>query len=323
MKKLIDLNETDRKNIESKLGTLSDLEISREYSIGVGIIYRLRTKMNIPTSHHRESKINEHCFDVINHISAYWLGYLFADGCICATTGNRHIISISSIDEEIIKKYSNFIKFSGKIRKSIINNKGNYGISIDNISLYKKLKEYGMVDKKTAILNAPKINEKYYLSFLCGYFDGDGCISFNHSINSWKACLGFGSYDFYCWVQEILIKNNIIFSTEKNRKTKTEKSFYIVCMNGISGKYFLELCYKELPKEIPLSRKMEKYNQLCAITQLSNPRFQEWEFMLLEKYGIEKGIEEINKDIRNYGWIRSVESAKKIYNKRIQNNKKF
>ena len=187
MKRLQDISRNELEKLEQEIGNISDTALSKKYEIGSGIIFRLRTKNGIkaidPGSYDR-CRINERCFDDINSISSYWLGYLFADGCVCNTTGNRHIISLTSIDRDMMEKYSSFLEHKGNIGSRKIKNGLVYTLGIDNRYLYDKLNNYDMINRKTHILCPPNIKEEHYFSFLCGYFDGDGCISLNTNINS-------------------------------------------------------------------------------------------------------------------------------------------
>lgn len=263
-------------------------------------------------SYHKKPKLNINCFNKIGHVESYWLGYLFADGCICKTTKDRYIINLTSIDKEVIVKFHKFVCSKNKIQEKDYNNKKVYAVSFSNKYLYYKLKEYGMKSRKTKILDAPNIDETYVFSFLCGYFDGDGSISISKNINSWRVSIGFASLKFYNWFNSILDSKNLIYSIENNRRTKLNKKFYISCLNGISGKKFLELCYENIPSELSLKRKQRKYKELCKVNNLSNPRFQKWEIDIIKRNGIESGILLINKDSRNYGWIRGIESTKRV-----------
>ena len=317
MKTVRKLSREEIKEISSRLGEEKDSKIAEEYDISLGSVYRFRKSMGIlafPDAKKKEPNFNEHCFDEINHISAYWLGFLFSDGCVSETTENRKIISFSLIDEESVIKFSKFIGYKKDIRvgKTPKGNNKTYSVSISNENLYNKLLEYGMKPNKTKTLQKPKINDEFIFSFLCGYFDGDGSISLNKRVNSWKVSFGFASVDFYNWFNFILDESDISYSNEKNRKTKIGNQFYTTCINGVSGKYFLSLCYKNLPESLPLGRKVEKYRELCSVKKFSPPRYKKWEKEILKNNDLDIALDLIKNDIRNYGWVRNRESARKI-----------
>lgn len=249
-------------------------------------------------------------FDIINHESAYWLGIMFSDGCICKTTGGRHILKLTSMDKDTIEKFSIFLKTDNKkqITISKINKNIYYSISISNEYIFNRLNELGCVIRKTKILMKPKIANKYIFSFLCGYFDGDGSISLNKNINSWKVSMGFASENFYLWIKSILDSKNIIYSIEE-KTTKTNTPFFVVCMNGISAKYFLGLCYENLNKKIFMKRKFEKYDEMRR-ENFANPKITAWEMDIINKNSPEIAKIKIETDKRNYGWKRNIRTIR-------------
>lgn len=241
----------------------------------------------------------------MDHKEAYILGLMFSDGCVCKTTNNRHTVNFGNKIRSCVKVVAEY--FGSNIIVGTANKKRYYRTSICNIDLFNRMNEYGCIMRKTHILKKPNIPEKYIWSFLCGFFDGDGSISCNRSINSWKVSIGIASKDFSDWLISILNQNNILYNYEI-RKTKTGK-FYNITMCGIMGKHFLSLCYTET-LSICLKSKYNRYKKLCSI-KLKNPSYNIWELELLEKYPLDIAINKINTDNRNFGWIREKRSAKR------------
>lgn len=50
-------------------------------------------------------------------------------------------------------------------------------IVLNSKKMSNDLIDKGIVPNKSLVLKPPKINKKYYLPFILGYFDGDGTIS--------------------------------------------------------------------------------------------------------------------------------------------------
>jgi hypothetical protein len=48
------------------------------------------------------------------------------------------------------------------------------------------LTDKGVPPKKSLILKPPKIEKKYYLPYICGYFDGDGSINKTSQYNNYS-----------------------------------------------------------------------------------------------------------------------------------------
>jgi len=297
------------------LGTMPDITLADLTGKKIHWIWRRRTKLNIPSYRSLFGCLPKFSYDVdafndINsNIKAYWLGFYFADGCVCKTTGNRYIVTISSIDEEVPLKLKKFYNIDSNhyISNKQINNKFVYSLQLCNKKLFMDLCKLGCLPNKSCILSKPIIDEKYYLPFILGYFDGDGSISRNSSINSWKVSIGTGGASFFEWLANTI--NHIGFTYSVTVKNK----FYTISLCGISAKTLLDKLYSTVPADLPLSRKMEMYEKLKIVKFKKGPNFLEWENVYI-KQNKDNFIcsELISKDKRNYGWVRSPESIRKV-----------
>lgn len=123
--------------------------------------------------------MRERIFHTIqNNETAYWIGFLAADGSIFE---NKLVIGLSAKDTEHLEKFKTFLEIDNQIttRQNSCNNGKTYGASyltIKNIHLIEDLKQYGIVPNKSSqnINFLEKIPQAYIDSFICGYFDGDG-----------------------------------------------------------------------------------------------------------------------------------------------------
>jgi intein/homing endonuclease len=124
-------------------------------------------------------KCNEYYFDSIDkEIKAYFLGLIFADGCISDTRWTKKLnISLQIKDKYILEIFKKEINFEGSIR---INKKTQALIEITSNILCEKLIKLGCIPRKSLILKFPnQIPIKYIRHFIRGYFDGDGCITYS------------------------------------------------------------------------------------------------------------------------------------------------
>lgn len=120
-----------------------------------------------------------------NNFNYYWIGFLMADGSYDDCSGrNRMRLSVTIKDEGHIKILADYLKAKMYYVKE--HNFGKYkcnsscSISITDINGIKQLKsKYGFINNKTE--NPPNLNwidtKEKFLSFLCGFIDGDGCIA--------------------------------------------------------------------------------------------------------------------------------------------------
>lgn len=165
--------------------------------------------------------------------------------------------------------------------------------------------ELGCTPNKSYTLCPPNIDEKFYLPFILGFFDGDGCLSLNRSINSWKAAIGTASLKIKDWVNNYFKQFGLDFSITTS-KTKNG-SFYHLSVCGSAAKFFMKLLYNSLKDEvIPLQRKFEKYMEMAACEMTHKPRFKEWEKELMQSDINDKKCScIINSHPLNYGWERT------------------
>lgn len=110
-------------------------------------------------------------FDVINtKTTAYWLGFLFADGCVQPQLG-RLKIEISSKDDWLLHKFKYDLSLTNKIE---IRDKYSM-LRLNRNDIIKNLILHGCVSRKSKIIELPVLDSyELYLAFLLGFFDGDG-----------------------------------------------------------------------------------------------------------------------------------------------------
>jgi DNA-binding transcriptional regulator WhiA len=290
------------------LGTLPDTTLAELTGKHVGWIYRKRINQNIPSYRSLfgclpRCKYDIHAFSNINSVSAYWLGFYFADGCVCKTTNSRHIVQMTSLDKEVIDKLNAFYGLQSPMcQTKIVNNKNAYTLQLCNKKLFNRLYELGCVTKKSNILGPPFIEEKFYLPFILGYFDGDGCVSRNSTINSWKVSIGTGGHDLFEWITSIIKSLNLAYSIEIKKK---KNYFYNICLCGISGKVFLDQLYSSVPEKLPLSRKKQRFLEM-SLVKFRGPKLFDWEKEYIfsnRDNNICSSL--IENDPKNYGWKRS------------------
>lgn len=123
--------------------------------------------------------LNEHYFDVIDtYDKAYWLGFLFADGC---NTGKDIVIGLKDTDISVLEQFKLDIESNVVIKHLDVFNKSvqkiihSERLCVSSPIMCNALRELGMVKCKSKILKFPNIETKFLSSFIRGVFDGDGC----------------------------------------------------------------------------------------------------------------------------------------------------
>ena len=117
------------------------------------------------------TSINENYFEKIdNQDKAYWLGFLYADGCI--TDNNRLVIHLAIKDIGHLEKFKESLSWEGDIKcydKSV-------KIAIRSNKLTNDLISHGCTPRKTFTLTFPNLDKDLIPHFIRGYFDGDGSV---------------------------------------------------------------------------------------------------------------------------------------------------
>jgi hypothetical protein len=127
----------------------------------------------------RKYNLNENFFDVLNEKSAYWLGFLYADGYVRMKDGKSGELKLKLKDTDRchIEKFLTDIECIKPIKCGIDNKSKFCSVTVYSNLIVNKLFELGCVNNKTQKIRLPNLNESLMNHFIRGYFDGDGSIS--------------------------------------------------------------------------------------------------------------------------------------------------
>ena len=192
---------------------------------------------------------------------AYWLGFLYADGCVSKKT-NTISISLSSQDEYMLSNFAKELESDNAIAHSIKKMNGkSFNIShfaIRDKQMKQDLIKWGCVPNKSyKEIELPKINNKLIWHFIRGFMDGDG--SLNHSNKSLRLSFTNNSERFLNQLKKELGKDNL--SLDKH------KTPMLVIVGSKQLKPILDNIYKDSNDLIRLDRKYKIYLNhygLCA-----------------------------------------------------------
>lgn len=206
--------------------------------------------------------------EINNEEKAYWLGFIYADGCISeifnkktgALKSRTMELTLSKIDEVHLMKFLLSIKSNKPIEQKLIKLNGNEykacKTSINNKKICDDLINLGCIPRKSLTIDFPKENvvPRYLIRhFIRGYFDGDGCVSFNHDNLSYIVNF-VGTESILSGIQDFVEKENSLFRTVIRGKGKA----FQVSWGGFTNfKLWYELLYKD--SNIFLDRKHIKF----------------------------------------------------------------
>lgn len=258
--------EIDENKVISTYKNLKSFKKTAKYfNVSTSPIKSIINKHNIDKNSSRKYKCDFKFFENIdNEEKAYWLGFLYADGCIRKRKNNSAmILKIKDIDH--LKKFNISLNSDYPIKP--VKNSNCWYIGIYSRSMIDDLIINGCVPKKSLILEFPqKLDKKLYNHFIRGYFDGDGSISFNNK-EYWRVVNIIGTYNFVYNIKLILEKNNI-----KNIGICKNSNIYYLYIQSIDNILkFRDFIYKNA--NIYLNRKYNKFEDFeNEIERLSKER---------------------------------------------------
>ena len=239
---------------------ISKNKLRLKYNISESVIKRILKENNIPIrqvqeANKRKYNINDDYFDIQSSNMAYILGFWAADGNVSATE-NRLDLELQSKDVEILEKISRELNNERPIKTyECQNGYTKNKLLFWSAKIKKVFAEYGIVPNKTYSkdFHAPyKLDKKYWIDFIRGFFDGDGCIKKNTSLTFELNCLNKQFLeDIQAFLlQQFQIQTKIGWSGSVNR---------LYCYGEESKKIF-SILYT--PNSLYLKRKYDRWIEL-------------------------------------------------------------
>ncbi|HDR3313295.1 MULTISPECIES: recombinase family protein [Bacillus] len=252
--------------------------IAKEYGVKPITIYRKfkAAGFSVYSAGNRpKSTFNQKFFDKIDtEEKAYWLGFIYADGCI---TNNRDSyllkIGLSSADTEHLELFKRAVDSNHPTyySSSHLGNKKflNCQIQIYSKYLCRQLIEKGAFPRKSLVLKFPSsevVPKELLHHFIRGFFDGDGCLSFPQrgKSNTLSDMIPVVTFTSAKEMLEELKKHIPSAGIIKVRKQSGKRNSYEIRLSGIrQTKAVLEYMYKGAT--VYLQRKHEDYQKLLSI----------------------------------------------------------
>jgi hypothetical protein len=251
---------------------MSISKIADLYNVNDDTIKRRLKENNISIKNnnfYKKKKFNENFFDDINtEEKAYWLGFIYADGCVSnRKTTDVFEIKLSEKDKAHLEKLKAVLNSEHSIGVHISSCGYNVGkkycsFSIVNQHLVDSLVEKGVLYRKTRILKFPnetQVPRNLIKHFIRGYFDGDGSVY----------CLeesGIGNISFVGtknMLEGILNEFKCVIPTTTQIHKYKNKDVYDL---KIGGSNYFKKCYNFLYQDatIFLDRKKCKFEDILS-----------------------------------------------------------
>lgn len=217
-------------------------------------------------------------------INEFWylVGLITSDGSL--SKDGRHI-AITSKDSDILQEIVVRLKLKIKVNIKYSGSKSNteyYVIQIGNTSLYKYLEGIGLTKAKSLTLENLVIPNNYFIDFLRGMIDGDGCIfiwfnPYNHNLQaSLRICSASKRFSF--WLFEYIknyfrVPGQIIEYPGK----KGKHTIYNLKYGKLAAEEILKQCYYN--DALANQRKLNQVKSLLNINSKVRgyrPRWRNW-----------------------------------------------
>lgn len=209
-----------------------------------------------------KAQFNEHIFDEVDtEEKAYWLGFIYADGCI----SDNGSLELGIKDKEHLDKFKSFLKSKNPIRTKHYKQYTSYSLMNKSKHLRDILISYGCTPRKSLTLKFPDMrifqDSSLVIPFIRGVFDGDGSIG----IDKYRNCTKPYPRVNIIGTQDI-VTNCLKYTNIENLVTKYGNgNYYQTNFSHTKAMLFLNTIYKDA--NVYLDRKYNKY--LFAVS-LSN-----------------------------------------------------
>jgi len=256
--------------IEDYKSGCSVLSLSKKYGYKYHSTYSIIKKHNITIRGNdytaKVFKNDSFVFDCIDtEEKAYWLGFIYADGCIRKSGNNLKLsVALAIQDKRHLEKLQSFLKTDAPVREYHNKNGRSYcRLSIIDRHMCEQLIQKGVYIRKTEIITFPTfLDETLIRHFIRGYVDGDGSITFHkHNVNSNRLVYSLkitSTKEMLESIHKYLPKNKATDYPTFEKRRKNNVNNYSVSYGG-NLQVLKMLDYLYADTTIYLDRKYERY----------------------------------------------------------------
>lgn len=249
-------HKTERLITLANTNTYSAPSLAKIFGCNKKTIFKVlkHNKITLPNLGRFEKKIyaNDNFFAKLNPISAYWVGFIAADGILF----NRDKSITISLNKRDIKHLYKFIKaVETNAQVGYVKSNNSVRISIYSKPLFNSLVKLGITPNKTLNIRHVNISLSLIPHFIRGLFDGVGWIS-GRKITHVQFGIA-GNRPFLQQIQDALVKNCNINRVKLYPLPPSEKA-YKLQYTGSQVFRILDFLYKKSNRQIRLDRKYKK-----------------------------------------------------------------
>lgn len=147
-------------------------EIAAKVGVSTHAIYRKARELSLERDS-RKFRVNDDIFDEWSEETAYWVGFIAADGYL-REDRKEIVVCLSIKDRDYLLQLNNIVQPE---RPLIVDEaRGRVTCTINSDAIYDRLVSIGLTPRKTHTLEFPTVPSNYERAFIRGYFDGDGSV---------------------------------------------------------------------------------------------------------------------------------------------------
>ncbi len=225
----------------------------------MGVRFQFRKhKITKIKSSHKKYVVNEAFFKQWNYYMSYVLGFAFADGSIRKRQGNSTTFRLYNCDKRILEVIRKLMKSNHKIVEDKRTGT-DYTLEIFRLKIVEDLELLGITENNSRTMKFPKVPDKYFFSFVRGYFDGDGHVEVTGKTGR-KIRISFasGSKSFLSTLKSKLENRGIQCSMRTLREGYENESYQVSVLKR-GRKLFYHGLYSEDPKNFKGIKMESKY----------------------------------------------------------------
>lgn len=240
----------------AKTGKYSAPRLAKIFNCNKKAIFRALEEIEVclPNLGRFKKKIycDEKFFINICPVSAYWAGFIAADGCL-SDREKGVTIRLNKRDTGHLRKFITAIKTNAKI--SFVKSNNSAGISVYSKALFESLVRLGITPNKSLTIFSVKCPLRLQSHFIRGVFEGDGWIS-GKKVTHIQLGIA-GNKPFLQHIQNTLMRNCDISKTKLYPLSHTGRA-YKLQYTGQQIFKILDFLYKDSSDQIRLDRKYQK-----------------------------------------------------------------
>lgn len=174
------LSQEEEQFVIDNYHNASATQLSKIFNVSDSLIRSVWIKYGLNGKRNSCYVLDENYFSNIDTpAKAYFLGFLASDGCLWSDDYRFLVkLQLQQRDKHILELFSKEVKTNKPLIK--VQNGNYFCIEICSETMFKDLMNLGLTPKKTQTYKIKVLKHKKLMPhFLRGFFDGDGCITFN------------------------------------------------------------------------------------------------------------------------------------------------